>query len=299
MTRTKLISLIILSACGTQARTVTDSSMDTFVPPENTLEVCMDGVDNDGDGATDCNDRDCWNVQLTGADLCGPLIGNIQRGRYQVGDKVNIEGPRSNGFRVHAIGPSGQLYAHDTEYPNGPYNGILINHIDRAAFFTDSKNNPMTFNQIRLNDIFPYVGNLTITQGPFGTFELDATGADLQDWSNQSNDPNAPLAPIDPFLGELQGLTDTDDRLDSVLITLPNLTVLGMDNHNQFKVKDQNGVIAYIGNYTLDNNLLPFSTTCIKSTTGMPWFIPMDTGTNPGQVYSFRTRSLQDFVACN
>jgi trypsin len=49
-------------------------------PPQPTPEVCGDGVDNDGDGATDCADSDCDD-----APGCAPATSTFQSGNTSVG----------------------------------------------------------------------------------------------------------------------------------------------------------------------------------------------------------------------
>jgi hypothetical protein len=54
-------------------------------------EVCDDGIDNDGDGMTDCDDRDCRNdVACTGGTLpevCDDNIDNDGDGKTDCADK--------------------------------------------------------------------------------------------------------------------------------------------------------------------------------------------------------------------
>ncbi len=63
--RTILISLITLALAGGCSLFV------DFEPQDKTKETnCRDGVDNDGDGATDCEDPDCWTASNCTGEIC-------------------------------------------------------------------------------------------------------------------------------------------------------------------------------------------------------------------------------------
>jgi hypothetical protein len=82
--------------------TTTTTTTTTSVPPEN----CLDGVDNDGDGAVDCADSDC-----TAGFQCVPAVPNGWKGYYEVSqtDFPNAPGACDGGAKpdVYFAGPAG------------------------------------------------------------------------------------------------------------------------------------------------------------------------------------------------
>ncbi len=55
-------------------------------PPEVGVELCNDGIDNDGDGEGDCTDDDCANMSILGCELCNNCFDDDGDGLYDVDD---------------------------------------------------------------------------------------------------------------------------------------------------------------------------------------------------------------------
>src|SRR5438105_1920257 len=90
-----ITSICALAACSSERRPeLPDAAPDAPIP-ENTYEKCTDKIDNDGDGATDCDDPDCWAVILDQKtkQTCSMTIGNLQRGRYPTGTRTALQWP--------------------------------------------------------------------------------------------------------------------------------------------------------------------------------------------------------------
>ncbi|MEZ4235936.1 MAG: M4 family metallopeptidase [Myxococcota bacterium] len=90
----------------------------TNPPP---AEVCDDGVDNDGDGATDCNDSDCTNDPA-----CTSTPGNCPGGEFtgtlsasNVNDYFEYTGPAAGLYEATLTGPAGTDFDLYLQYQSG------------------------------------------------------------------------------------------------------------------------------------------------------------------------------------
>ena len=102
---------------------------------ENTDTLCSDGVDNDGDGYTDCYDQDCCGPGLTVCPQCPPTE-NVQINTSPMSDGI-VGNSYSHTFQ--ATGGSGYYYWYlDSISPNIPglnislWNGTLSGTIDNC-----------------------------------------------------------------------------------------------------------------------------------------------------------------------
>ena len=60
---------------------------------DEVVEICNDGIDNDNDGFTDCDDNDCMDDALCDVEICNDGIDNDNDGFTDCDDNDCVNDP--------------------------------------------------------------------------------------------------------------------------------------------------------------------------------------------------------------
>lgn len=98
--------------------------------PENNTVTCSDGLDNDGDGLTDCNDPDCGQPVMIDVATTDPTP--LDCSITQADGSIMIDQTGANSFSIDG----GSTYSPSPDFSNliaGQYNLVLLNSISGCS----------------------------------------------------------------------------------------------------------------------------------------------------------------------